>query len=69
MALIVPKAQAIESERCLIEAGDIMQLQPITATPEMAIDDAVHRMVVHRISGLPVVDPSGVLTQSNLSGA
>lgn len=38
-----------------------MQRQPITATPEMAIEDAVRLMVTHRISGLPVVDPTGVV--------
>jgi len=38
-----------------------MQRQPITATPEMRIEDAVHLMVSRRISGLPVVDPDGAV--------
>lgn len=53
-----------------MKARDIMQRQPITATPEMAIEDAVHLMIVHRISGLPVVDPAGavvgILSESDL---
>ena len=36
-----------------------MQREPITATPEMRIEDAVHRMISHRISGLPVVNSAG----------
>jgi CBS domain-containing protein len=38
-----------------------MQQQPITATPEMAIEDAVRLMVTCRISALPVVDPAGTV--------
>lgn len=44
-----------------MKARDIMQREPITATPEMSIEDAVHLMITHRISGLPVVDPTGVV--------
>ena len=38
-----------------------MQRQPITVTPEMGIEDAVRLMVIHRISGLPVVDTTGAV--------
>jgi len=44
-----------------VKARDIMQLQPITATPDMTIEDAVRLMVVCRISGLPVVDAAGAV--------
>lgn len=44
-----------------MKTRDIMQRKPITATPEMSIEDAVHLMTTHRISGLPVVDPTGVV--------
>jgi CBS domain-containing protein len=53
-----------------MKALDIMQRELITATPEMAIEDAVHLMVSNRISGLPVVDASGavvgILTEGDL---
>lgn len=38
-----------------------MQRQPITATPEMQIKDALHLMIAHGIGGLPVVDPTGAV--------
>lgn len=44
-----------------MKAQDIMQRQPITAIPEMPIEDALHLMLTHRISGLPVVDSTGVV--------
>ena len=44
-----------------MKARDIMQREPITATPEMAIENAVHLMVTHRVSGLPVVDANGMV--------
>jgi len=44
-----------------LNAGDIMTRQPITATPEMLIAEAVKLMAQHRISGLPVVDATGVV--------
>ena len=44
-----------------MKARDIMQLQPITATPDMKIEDAVRLMVVCRISGLPVVNAAGTV--------
>lgn len=40
---------------------DIMQRHPITATAEMTIEEAVHLMIGHRISGLPVVDERGAV--------
>jgi CBS domain-containing protein len=42
-----------------MKAHEIMLRHVITATPEMAIDDAVNLMISHRISGLPVVDATG----------
>lgn len=44
-----------------MKARDIMQRQPVTATPDMPIDDAVHLMITHHISGLPVIDPAGAV--------
>src|SRR5579862_7572505 len=44
-----------------MKAMDVMQRHPITATAEMAIGDAVHLMLGHRISGLPVVDDTGAV--------
>jgi len=44
-----------------LKARDIMQQQPITATPDMAIEDAIRLMVISRISGLPVVDVTGAV--------
>lgn len=38
-----------------------MQRGPITATPDMPVEDAVHLMIAHRISGLPVVDATGIV--------
>lgn len=42
-----------------MKASDVMQRRPITVTPETPVGDAVHLMLMHRISGLPVVDPAG----------
>lgn len=44
-----------------MKAAEVMRRRPITATPEMAIQDAVHLMNVHRISGLPVLDATGAV--------
>lgn len=53
-----------------MKAQDIMQRQPITATPEMSIENAMHLMLTHHISGLPVVDSTGsvagVLSEGDL---
>ena len=40
-------------------ASEVMQRNVITVTPGTLIKDAVHLMVVHHISGLPVVDDTG----------
>ncbi len=44
-----------------MKASDVMRRELITAKAEMTIDDAVHLMVVNRISGLPVVDSAGAV--------
>jgi CBS domain-containing protein len=44
-----------------MKVRDVMQRNAITATAEMTIEDAVRRMVEHRISGLPVVDATGAV--------
>lgn len=44
-----------------MKAVDVMQREVVTATPEMPIDDAVHLMIGHRISALPVLDSAGQL--------
>lgn len=44
-----------------MKASEVMRRNPITATPAMTIDDAVHLMVIHRISGVPVVDATGAV--------
>jgi CBS domain-containing protein len=44
-----------------MNALDVMQREVITATPDMAIEDAVRLMVAHRISGLPVVNTAGAV--------
>jgi CBS domain-containing protein len=40
---------------------EVMQREPITATPDMTLEEAVRRMVNHRIGGLPVVDATGAV--------
>src|SRR6185312_15157454 len=42
-----------------MKASDVMQGNVIMVTPETLIKDAVHLMVVHHISGVPVVDETG----------
>jgi CBS domain-containing protein len=44
-----------------MKAVDVMQREVVTATPDMPIEDAVHLMIGHRISALPVLDPAGEL--------
>lgn len=44
-----------------MKARDVMHRQPITVTPETPVADAARLMVTHHISGLPVVDPAGVV--------
>ena len=42
-------------------AGDYMSAALVTFTPDMAVLDAIHHLVTHRISGAPVVDERGNL--------
>jgi CBS domain-containing protein len=44
-----------------MKAKDIMTRRVISIGPDASILEAVHLMLQHRISGLPVVDPAGVL--------
>jgi CBS domain-containing protein len=49
--------------------ADIMTRDPITATPNMPLTDAIKLLAEHRISGLPVVDAGklvGVVAESDL---
>jgi len=53
-----------------VKTSDIMQRQLITATPAMAIGDAIHLMIANRIGGLPVIDEGnavvGILSETDL---
>lgn len=44
-----------------MKTQDIMQRQPVTASPEMPIENAMHLMLTHHISGLPVVNSTGLM--------
>ena len=44
-----------------MKAKDIMTQRVISISPNASILEAAHLMLQHRISGLPVVDPAGVL--------
>ena len=44
-----------------MKAKDIMTRRVISISPDASILEAAHLMLQHRISGLPVVDPAGVL--------
>jgi CBS domain-containing protein len=44
-----------------MKAIDVMQREPITATAQMPLDDAVRLMVGNRISGLPIIDTDGAV--------
>ena len=44
-----------------MKAKDIMTRRVISIGPDASILEAAHLMLQHRISGLPVVDPAGVL--------
>jgi CBS domain-containing protein len=44
-----------------MRAADIMSRNLVTATPSMALEEAVQLMLSHRISGLPVLDSRGAL--------
>ncbi len=53
-----------------MKASDVMRKEVITVAPEAAVVDAVHLMLEHHISGLPVVDEAGaavgILTEGDL---
>jgi CBS domain-containing protein len=44
-----------------IKAEEIMTASLVTTTPQMHVLDAIERLLAHRVSGLPVVEPSGQL--------
>ncbi len=50
--------------------ADVMTTAPVTVSPEMPLQDAVHLLAERRISGLPVVDGAGklvgILSESDL---
>ena len=54
----------------MLTARDIMTREVITILPGASVEDLAKLLKVHRISGVPVVDPQGVLvgvaTQSDL---
>ncbi len=54
----------------MLTARDIMTREVITILPEASVEDLAKLLKTHRISGVPVVDPKGVLvgvaTQSDL---
>ena len=52
-----------------LTAGDIMTLDPITATPDMAINEVADILVRHKIGGLPVAESGrliGIITQADV---
>ncbi|MEF2230630.1 MAG: CBS and ACT domain-containing protein [Pseudodesulfovibrio sp.] len=54
---------------CTLTAGDIMTLDPITASPDMAINEVADILVRHKIGGLPVVEGGrlvGIVTQADV---
>ncbi len=54
----------------MLTARDIMTREVITIRPEASVEDLAKLLETHRISGVPVLDPNGVLvgvvTQSDL---
>jgi CBS domain-containing protein len=50
----------INIERDLI-VGDVMTSDPVTVTPDKTIKEAVNLIFKYKISGLPVIDLSGIL--------
>jgi len=44
-----------------MKAKDIMTRRVISISPDASILEAAHLMLQHRINGLPVIDPAGVL--------
>ena len=52
-----------------LTAGDIMTMDPITATPDMAINEVADILVRHKIGGLPVAEGGrliGIITQADV---
>lgn len=53
-----------------VKVGSVMTRNPITVGPEHAVEEAAEILLVHRISGLPVVDAGneviGVITKSDI---
>jgi CBS domain-containing protein len=53
-----------------MQVSEVMRKEVITVTPRAAIRDAVHLMLEHHISGVPVVDEAGrtvgILTEGDL---
>lgn len=43
----------------MFPVGSIMTKEVVTAGPEMSIIEALHLLTRHKISGMPVVNPSG----------
>ena len=58
---VVPRRRRIEMplKSCLVK--DYMTKTLVTFKPDMAVLDAVHLLVKHRIAGAPVVDDAGNL--------
>jgi len=44
-----------------VKVRDYMAANPITVSPELSILQAIHLLIEHRISGLPVIDLRGNL--------
>jgi CBS domain-containing protein len=44
-----------------VQASDIMTTPVVTVTPDTTVRDTAKRLLEHRISGVPVVDPAGKL--------
>lgn len=44
-----------------VRVRDYMAANPVTVTPDMPILEAIHLLIEHRISGLPVLDLRGNL--------
>ena len=51
----------MSAQRVGPRVGDVMTEDPVTVEESANLADAAHRMDVHHVSALPVVDPQGVL--------
>ena len=53
-----------------VKVGSVMSRNPITVSPEHTVEEAAEILLVHRISGLPVIDGReeviGVITKSDI---